>query len=255
MTYEEFKEELQQIVLTRELVKCGYISYTDECVDGNLMGYHTLRELNPAFGYSTSDFCGVHDMHWSTSENEWSKGMFRFSLTICNHNYKDVRIEECDGCDWNNGRGASFHSDAKRALTDEQRDKIIAYVKKWHARKLAEVAARYEKGKNEISIDDLQKECEKVANEILNGKTNKYGDKLRAKLCVGKRTCDNLSKPYTALCIECYDKGDWHYIAGFVFGKDEFGINQMKYMRPLCGEGTMEFNWDTFKEYVKSEIK
>lgn len=250
MNYEQFKSELNQIELTRDLVSCGYISYLDK--------ENELKKLNPAFGYSVSEYCGVHSIHWRTSENEWSKGQFDFTLTICTRDYKDKILHEKDGHDWSNGR-ATFHADEQHDLTDHQRAAVVEYIKDWHAKKLAEIAARYEKGKTEMSVEELQNECLKIANEILAGKKDKYGSPMRARLSVGKRGCDTESKPYTALCIEYYGNVfgvvDWHYDCSMVFGKDKYGINHISYRAPLCGESSGEFDMDYFKQYVESCLR
>ena len=250
MNYEQFKQELSQIELTRDLVSCGYISYLDK--------ENELKKLNPAFGYSVGEYCGVHSICWHTSKNEWSKGQFDFTLTICTRDYKDKRLYEKDGHDWSNGR-ATFHADEQHDLTDKQRAAVVEYIKEWHKKKLAEIAARYERGKNEISVEELQQQCEKIANEILAGKKNKYGNPMRARLSVGKRGCDTESKPYTALCIEYYGNVfgvvDWHYDCSMVFGKDKYGINHISYRAPLCGESDGEFDMDYFKQYVASCLR
>lgn len=251
MTYELFKNALNQIELTRELVSCGYISYLDE--------ENELKKLNPAFGYGVGEYGGVHSICWRTSQNEWSNGQFDFSLTICTRDYKDKILREKDGHDWSNGVGATFHADEQHDLTDKQRAAVVEYVKEWHAKKLAEIAAKYERGKNEISVEELQQQCEKIANEILADKRDKYGNKMRARLAVGKRGCDNLSKPYTALCIEYYANVfgvvDWHYECSMVFGKDKYGINHISYRAPLCGESGGEFDMEYFKQYIASCVR
>jgi hypothetical protein len=255
MTYEQFKAELSVIDLDK-------YSRTHEITRWHSNNAHQVNRLNPAFGYNVNEVSrwgwsenfGVQSLRWYYSQNEWCKGAWHFEIRLENRSRKDYTLVEQDGINWSNG-SASFQREEKHELTAEQRDKVVAFVKQWVAEREQEIAEKYAKGAQEPSVEDLEKECEKVANEILNGKTNKYGDKLRAKLCVGKRTCDNLSKPYTALCIESYERGDWYYIAGFVFSKDKYGINHMKYMRPLCGECTMEFNWDTFKAHVRCEVK
>lgn len=262
MSYEEFKAVLSAINLEELGARTGLSIYG--CGDGRVDGYNgrmNLFTLNPYFGYSVHESShgismnwGVTNMSWGISQNEWNQGQFHFSMTITQRNYKDLRIEEQDEVHWSQGL-ATFTQPEKRELTEKQRDAIAEFVTKWAEQQRAKIAERYERGKKELSVEELEKECERVANEILAGKTNKYGDKLRAKLCVGKRTCDTSSKPYTALCIECAYKGGWDYMAGFVFGKDKYGINQMKYMRPLCGETSMEFDWDTFKQYVQSELR
>lgn len=248
MTYELFKAELNQIELTRELVSCGYISYLDE--------ENELKKLNPAFGYGVGEYQGVHSISWCTSTNEWSRGRFSFTLEICTRNYDTKRLYEEDGYDWSNGTGATFHAEGKHDLTDKQRDAVVAYIKEWHAKKLSEIAAKYERGKQEMSVEELQKECEKIANEILAGKKDKYGHSMRARLSVGKRQCDNLSKPYTALCIEYYGNVfgvvDWHCEKTMTFGKDMYGINQISYREPLCGECSGEFDMEEFKQYIQS---
>ena len=248
--YEQFKKELSQIKLTRDLVSCGYISYLDS--------ENELKKLNPAFGYSVGEHCGVHSINWYVSGNDWSNGQFNFCLTICTRGYKDKRLYEKDEHDWCNS-ASTFHEDEQHDLTDKQRDAVVAYVKEWHAKKLAEIAARYEKGKQEMSIEDLQKECEKIANEILKGKKDKYGHPMRAKLEVGKRACDNESEPYTALCIEYYGNVfgvvDWHYECSMTFKKDKYGINHISYRAPLCGESGGEFDMDYFKQYVASCLR
>lgn len=226
MTYEEFKKELSQIELTRDLVKCGYISYLDK--------ENELHKLNPLFSNSHK----VNSISWHMNGKD-----FTFRIVLCGYDYRDISLYECDY--------RKLHE-----LTEKQRDAIVAYVKEWHTKKLAEIAERIERGKQEISIEDLQKECERVANELLTNKTTKYGNKLRAVLSVGKRGCDNLSEPYTALCIEYYGNvfGNvgWHYYGGITFFKDKYGINHMKEFRPLCGECSGEFSWDWFKEDVLS---
>lgn len=259
MTYEQFKAELSVIDLEK-------YSSTDVITRWDNNNAHKVNRLNPAFGYNVNEFnrCGwsenfgVQSLRWRYSQNEWNKGTWHFEIRLENRSRKYYTLVEQDGCSWSNGI-SSYKSEEKHELTDKQRDMVVAFVKQWVAEREQEIAEKYAKGAQEPSIEDLEKECERVANEILNGKTNKYGDKLRAKLSVGKRTCDNLSNPYTALCIEYYGNvfGNvgWHYVAGFVFSKDKYGINHMKHMRPLCGECNMEFNWDTFKAYVRSEIK
>ena len=250
MNYEQFKQELSQIELTRDLVSCGYISYLDK--------ENELKKLNPAFGYSVGEYGGVHSINWYVSGNDWSNGQFNFCLTICTRDYKDKRLYEKDGHDWSNG-AATFHADEQHDLTDKQRAAVVAYIKEWHAKKLAEIAAKYERGKQEMSVEDLQKECEKIANEILKGKKDKYGNPMRARLAVGKRGCDNESKPYTALCIEYYGnvfgRVDWHNECSMTFGKDKYGINHITYRAPLCGESSGEFDMDYFKQYVASCLR
>ena len=90
-------------------------------------------------------------------------------------------------------------------------------------------------------------------------KTNKYGNKLRAVLSVGKRQCDGDCDPYTALCIEYYGNVfgvvDWHYECSVRFSKDRFGINQASYRVPLCGESRGRFDMDYFKKYLKSCLR
>ena len=153
----------------------------------------------------------------------------------------------------------TFHADEQHDLTDKQRAAVVEYVKEWHAKKLKEVGAKYERGKQEISVEELQQQCEKIANEILEGKRDKYGHKMRARLAVGKRTCDNLSKPYTALCIEYYANVfgvvDWHCEKSITFGKNRFGINQISYREPLRGEWSGDFDMEEFKQYITACLK
>lgn len=221
MNYEQFKQELSQIELTRDLVSCGYISYLDK--------ENELKKLNPAFGYNVCEYGGVHSINWYVSGHDWSNG------------------------------ATTFHADEQHDLTDKQRAAVVAYIKEWHAKKLAEIAERYERGKQEMSVEDLQKECEKIANEILKGKKDKYGNPIRARLAVGKRGCDNESKPYTVLCIEYYGnvfgRVDWYYECSMTFSKDKYGINYISYRDPLCGESSGEFNMDYFKQYVASCLR
>lgn len=256
MTYEEFKKELSVIDLAK-------YSSTWEITRWHDNNAHQVNRLNPAFGYNVnevsrwgwSESFGVQSLRWSYSQNEWCKGAWHFEIQLENRNRQDYKLVEQDGINWSNGL-TSFQRDEKHELTDKQRDMVVAFVKQWVAERESEISALYEKGKNEISIEDLQKECERVANELLTNKTTKYGNKLRAALCVGKRGCDNLSEPYTALCVEYYGNvfGNvgWHYYGGITFFKDKYGINHMKVFRPLCGECSGEFSWDWFKENVLS---
>ena len=252
MNYEQFKKELSVIDLNKYSRTCEITSWHNE---------HQVNRLNPAFGYNLieksrwgwAENFGVQSLRWYFSQNEWCKGAWHFEICLENRDRKDYRLIEQDGVNCSNGT-TSFQREEKHELTDKQRDLVVAFVKQWVEEREQEMAALYERGKQELSIEDLQNECEKVANEILHGKTNKYGDKLRARLSVGKRQCDGTCEPYTALCIESYNIGSWQYICGFVFSKDKYGINHMKYMRPLCGEGTSEFKWDTFKKIVQNEI-
>ena len=176
MTYEQFKAELSVI----DLEKYSSTSVITRWDNNNA---HKVNRLNPAFGYNVNEFnrfgwsenFGVQSLTWRYSQNEWNKGTWHFEIRLENRSRKYYTLVEQDGCSWSNGI-SSYKSEEKHELTDKQRDMVVAFVKQWAAEREQEIAEKYAKGAQEPSIEDLEKECERVANEILNGKPNKYGD-------------------------------------------------------------------------------
>lgn len=239
MTREEFRKEMLSIVPRYdELVK--------ELRD---YGKEKLASLNKYFCPCESYPWGVESITCHTCSGDFHCSVKWSRYDRYTHKTTYDSVMESDNWYYKE-KGYDMHS-----MTEKQMIAVVEFIKNSIAENEKKLAAYIEKGKNAMSIEDLQNECEKVANELLNGKTNKYGDKLRAKLCVGRRQCDG-NENYTALCIEYYGNvfGNvgWHYYGGIKLYKDKYGVNYMTEFRPLCGESSGEFNWDWFKNNVLS---
>lgn len=233
MTREEFRNEMVAIVprydeLVREL---------------RTYGKERFAALNRYFCPSASYPWGVDGItcyfhNGFHCEVDWSTRNSRknFVMESDNWYYKE--------------KGYDLHT-----MTEEQMSAVVNFIKNSIVENEKKLADIIEKGKNAMSIEDLQSECEKVANELLKDKKTKYGDKLRAKLSVGRRLCDG-NENYTALCIEYYGNEfgnvGWHYLGGIRLYKDKYGVNQMTEFRPLCGQSSGEFNWEWFKRNILS---
>ena len=237
MTREEFRKEMVAIIPR-------YNELVEELRD---YGMKKFAPLNKYFCRGESYPWGVESVT-CRFENE-----FHCDVTWSTRNSRKNRVMESDNWYYKE-KGYDMHS-----MTEDQMSAVVDYIKGRIAENEKVRAELIEKGKSEPSIEDLQNECLKVANEILAGKTNKYGNKLRAVLSVGKRQCDGDCDPYTALCIEYYGNVfgvvDWHYECSVRFSKDRFGINQASYRVPLCGESRGRFDMDYFKKYLKSCLR
>ena len=240
MTREKFRNEMVSIVPRYdELVK-----------ELRTYGKERFAVLHKYFCPSVSYPWGVESItcHWQYNgfhcEVKWSTRSYSTSSSSKYHS-----VMESDNWYYKE-KGYDLHS-----MTEEQMSAVVKFIKDTIAENEKKLAAIIEKGKNAMSIEDLQSECEKVANELLKDKKTKYGDKLRAKLSVGRRLCDG-NENYTALCIEYYGNEfgnvGWHYLGGIRLYKDKYGVNQMTEFRPLCGQSIGEFNWEWFKRNILS---
>lgn len=238
MTREEFKQEMMAIVPRYDELRNELRNF----------GKERFASLNKYFCPTASYPWGVeyitcHCYNGFHCEVKWTtRGGVHGSKTNSVMESENTYYKE---------KGYDLHS-----MTEVQMNAVVEFIKNSIAEDEKKLASLYERGSKEPAIEDLEKECERVANELLAGKTNRYGDKMRATLAVGKRGCDHNSDPYTALIIEYhgneFGKVDWHYYAGFRFYKDKFGINHFKFFKPLCGESDIVFNTDIFKEYIES---
>lgn len=224
MTREEFRKEIKDI----------FPKYKELKDFLNINGKEQYSNLNKYF-------CG-ESFPWGVEYIRFDNinSIFDFSICYSSHNGKYTTLYETDN-KYYIEKGYNTHG-----LTEKQMCAIVMFIKNKIIEFENSIATLYEKGRKEPQIEDLEKVCEKTANEILKNKTDKYGNKLRAIL-TNKR-----------LIIQYYGnnfgKVDWYYNAEFHFRKDNFGINYISFFEPLCGECDIKFEMETFKNYVNSFI-
>ena len=223
MTREQFRKE----IINLEIEYSKNNEYSIACYDKD----YTI--LNRYF-----DNGEVFYINFTTNE-----GYFHCSVSVHLSNGKTVRYYESD-CPILKEMGIDNHS-----INEEQMIAIVKFLKDRLAKKQLEIQEKYNKGKSQISIDELYTQCLKAANDVI--KEHKFND-FRASICFGKQLCDHKQPKYFIICIEYFGNafGEicWNYGCGFRLYKDRYGINYIERLNYFHEKS--EFNIDDFKQYV-----
>lgn len=160
---------------------------------------------------------------------------FKFEIVVSTPNNKTYKYHEND----------DLHT-----ISEWQMDGIVSFLRDFLEKRKKEIADLYEKGKKELSIEEMLTKYNKIANETIKeiGKDKKY----RTKLFFDKYGKGFLTIEYFG---NEFGKIGFHYLSSFKFYKDKYGINHITYSYPLMGETNIDPNIENFKKYIISDCE